>query len=188
MEDQQIIMLYWQRDERAIDATNRKYGNYCRSIAYAILENTEDAQVCENDTYLAVWNAIPPNRPAVFSAFLGKITRRIAIDRLRNRTAQKRGGGQAVLSLDELMDCVPHGQDFQSTLQARELARILDGFLWSLPVQQRRIFIRRYWYCDSIEQLCQRFEYNPSKVKMTLLRVRKKLSEHLRKEGVFCEE
>jgi RNA polymerase sigma-70 factor (ECF subfamily) len=187
MEDEQIVALYWQRSECAIAETKTKYGNYCNSIAYNILECAEDAQECENDTYLAAWNAMPPHRPNLLSTFLGKLTRRIALDRWKSRRTQKRGGGTVTLSLEELGDCIPDNSTFPDTLEARELAQIITRFLYTLPAQQRLIFLRRYWYCDSIAQVADHCNCSESKVKMSLLRSRNKLSEYLKKEGVFIE-
>lgn len=188
MDDNQIVILYWQRNEQAIEHTRAKYGRYCRTIALGILEDPLDAQECKNDTYLAAWNAIPPHRPQALSGFLGKITRRIALDRYRANTAEKRGGHTVPLSLEELAECIPAGQSFQEALQARELAQSISSFLRKLPQTERNLFIRRYWYCDSVSQICTRFSFGESKVKTTLMRTRAKLRKHLRKDGVFCEE
>ena len=185
MDDHQIIDLYWQRNECAINETRKKYGAYCRSIAYNILSSTEDAQECENDTYYAAWNAIPPHRPNKLSAFLGKLTRRISLDLYRSNSAQKRGGDALILSLEELKDCIPNGQSFNDALEERELAQLISRFLRSLPSRDRQIFIRRYWYCDSIKQLAVDFAGSDSKIKMILLRTRAKLKEYLIKEGIF---
>lgn len=185
MEDEQIVELYWDRQERAIDETRVKYGTYCRSIAYNILSDTEDAQECENDTYLAAWNAMPPHRPKVLSTFLGKITRRIALDRWKAGNARKRGGGTIALSLDELAGCIPGGSSLSDALEAKELGQLISKFLRGLPARDRQIFVRRYWYCDSISQIAALFSGGESKIKMNLLRTRKKLQDYLRKEGVI---
>lgn len=187
MEDAQIVALYWQRNERAIDETKAKYSSYCLSIAYNILGSVDDAQECENDTYLAAWNAMPPHSPGLLSTFLGKLTRRISLDRRKVNTAQKRGGGNITLSLDELAGCIPDKHTFHDTLQARELAQILSRFLHALPAQQRYFFVRRYWYCDTVAQIAKHCACSESKVKMSLLRTRQKLLEYLKKEGVFVE-
>lgn len=187
MEDEQIVDLYWQRDEAAIEQTRQKYGRYCHSIAYNILENAQDAQECENDTYLAAWNAIPPHRPEILSTFLGKLTRRICLDRRRTQNATKRGGDTVTLSLEELAGCIPNGRSFIDTLEERELARLISAFLRKLPARDRQIFVRRYWYCDSIAQIARDFTSGESRIKMNLLRTRNKLMEYLRKEGVISE-
>lgn len=185
MEDEKIVELYWQRQECAIDETRQKYGAYCRSIALNILADTQDAMECENDTYFAAWNAIPPHRPKVLSTFLGKLTRRISLDRFKARTAQKRGGDTVPPSLDELAQCIPDGQSLSDELEARELANLISQFLRTLPVRDRQIFLRRYWYCDSISQIAAHCGSGESKIKMNLLRTREKLRQYLRKEGVF---
>lgn len=185
MKDERIVALYWERQEQAIDETRTKYGTYCRSIAMNILSNEQDALECENDTYLAAWNAIPPHRPTKHSTFLGKLTRRISLDRLKARHAQKRGGDTTPLSLDELTQCIPDGASLSESLEAKELARSISEFLRSLPLRDRQIFLRRYWHCDSISELSARAGWSESKVKMNLLRTREKLREYLRKEGYF---
>ena len=183
MEDEKIVELYWRRRECAIDETQAKYGTYCRSIAYNILSDAEDALECENDTYMAAWNAMPPHRPKVLSTFLGKLTRRISLDRWKAGNAQKRGGGTITLSLNELTDCIPIGSSLSDELEAQELGQSISQFLRTLPIRDRQIFLRRYWYCDSITQIAKLFSCGESKIKMTLLRTRNKLQEHLRKEG-----
>jgi RNA polymerase sigma-70 factor (ECF subfamily) len=188
MTDHEIVGLLWARDEKGLAGMREQYSAYCYGIAYHILQDRQDSEECENDTYLAAWNAIPPERPRILGAYLGGITRNLSLKRLRQRSTQKRGGGEAVLSFDELMSCVPAGQSFEETLQTRELARLLNRFLYTLPEQERRVFLCRYWYCDSILDICRRFGYGKSKVKMMLLRTRKKLSEYLQKEGVFVAE
>lgn len=183
VEDARIIQLFWERQESAIEQTRNKYGAYCRSIALRILNNNPDAEECVNDTYLAAWNAMPPQRPNVLSAFLGKITRNLSLKRYRASVAQKRGGGQVALSLDELEECVVGASGADDRLQAEELARLLNRFLACLPAEQRRIFMCRYWHFDSVAEIAARFGCSESKVKMTLKRTRQKLADHLGKEG-----
>ncbi len=185
MEDTEIIALYWDRDERAISETAEKYGNYCHSIAYRLLQNTEDAKECVNDTYVGAWNTIPPHRPGLLSAFLGKITRRISINRLRDRNAGKRSAGQYTLTLEELSDCIPSGQRAEDLAETKELTRILNAFLATLATEERRVFLRRYWYFDSVKEIAKRFDCGQSKVKMMLKRTREKLLTHLKKEGFY---
>lgn len=185
MEDAQIIDLFWQRDESAIKETSNKYGNYCYSIAVNILTNAEDALEIVNDTYLSVWNSIPPHRPVNFSTFLGKITRRIAIDKWRERYAMKRGGGEISLILDELNDCVPSTQSVEHEIEITELAQTINDFVVSMSPIERRVFICRYWYCDSIPAIAQQFGFSQSKVKMILYRQRKRLLTCLEREGLL---
>ena len=185
MDDNKIIELYFARDEQAITETKDKYGKYCLKIAFNVLGNYEDAEECENDTYLGVWNTIPPARPQMFSAFIGRITRNISMKKLRSKTADKRQGSEALLSLDELGECIPDGQGFADSLEEYELAEIINSFLNSLNTTERRVFVCRYWYCDSIADICNQFGFGQSKVKMMLLRTREKLSIYLKERGVF---
>lgn len=185
MNDGQIVALYWERDEQAITETRVKYGQYCYAIAYNILQHNEDAEESVNDTYLDAWNAIPPHRPQFLSTFLGKITRRIAIDRLRRNNAEKRGGGQVALSLDELTECIPDGKNIDDKLQAEELSKHIDSFLRSLPSNQRSVFICRYWSFDPIADIAKHFGYSESKVKTMLHRTLGKLKKYLQKEDIF---
>lgn len=183
MEDARIVDLYWARSETAIDETSAKYGKYCYAIAHNILSNTEDANESVNDTYLAAWNSMPPQRPSVLSSFLGKITRRISIDKWRARNAEKRGGGEIILALDELSDCVPFGTNVEQAIEAAELGKAIDRFVMALPLMERRVFICRYWYLDPIALICQRFGFSQSKVKVMLHRTRNSLRNYLDKEG-----
>mgnify|MGYP001071018559 FL=1 len=185
MEDDSIVNLYWARSENAISETSKKYGNYCYSIAYNILGNVEDADESVNDTYLDAWNNIPPHRPSILSTFLGKITRRISIDKWRGRTAEKRGGGEIVLVLDELSDCIPSNQSVEHEVEVAELSQLIDNFVMSLPPMERRVFICRYWYLDPIADIAQRFGFSQSKVKMMLHRQRKNLLNRLEREALL---
>ena len=185
MEDLQIVELYWNRDEQAIAETQNKYGNYCYSIAYGILRNNEDAQESVNDTYLATWEAIPPHHPLNLSTFIGKITRRLSLNKWRSMNAEKRGGGQVTLSFEELEQCIPDGKDFQEQLDAQVLADSINGFLADLKPEQRKVFVCRYWYFESVEDIAERFGYSSSKVKMMLKRTRDSLKEYLIKEGYY---
>ncbi len=185
MEDEQIVALYWQRDEAAITETENKYRRFCFSIADGILRSGEDAAECVNDAFLAAWNAIPPHRPEKLSAFLGKITRRLALKKRRNRSAEKRGGGSVDVSLDELEACIPSGQTVDESMDLTVLTEILNDFLAALPEEERRVFLRRYWYFDSVGEIAARFGFGESKVKMTLKRTRDKLRARLQKEDVW---
>lgn len=185
MDDSQIVDLYWKRQGNAVSQTKEKYGRYLFSIANHILQQYEDSEECVNDTLFGVWNSIPPHRPTVLSTYLGKITRRLALKKHREKTAQKRGGMEADLSLEELADCIPAGRTIDGQLDDRELTQILNRFLSELPVQQRKAFVCRYWYCESVSEIAQRFSWSESKTKMLLLRTREKLRQCLKKEGIF---
>ena len=184
MEDRNIIALYWQRDEAAIAATKTKYGAFCRSIAWQILQNREDTDECESDTYLRVWESVPPERPRQFSAYLGAIARRLSLDRWRRRHAESRGGGQVELSLEELGECIPDGYPVEQQIEGAETAALVTRFLRTLPRTECDVFLRRYWYLDSVEQIARRYGFSESKVKMMLKRTRDKLRTVLEQEGV----
>lgn len=183
MDDNRIVELYWNRSENAITETAKKYGSYLNSISYNILINREDAQECVNDTYHDAWNSMPPHSPSILSTFLGKITRRISIDRWRKLNADKRGGGELPLVLDELEDCVSGSGSVEDELERQELAKLFNDFLNTLPATERRVFLCRYWYMDSIQTIAQQFGFSQSKVASMLHRTRAKLRALLEKEG-----
>ena len=183
MDDKSIVDLYFSRNQDAITQTDKKYGRYCYSIAYNILNNKEDAEESVSDTYMTAWRAIPPRRPSVLSTFLGKITRHIAIDRWRERSASKRGGGEVTLALEELEECIAGHQNLEMEFERKELLRAYVKFLDTLPVTERRVFLCRYWYVDSIDSISEKFGFSQSKVKTMLYRTRKKLRKALREEG-----
>ena len=185
MEDKEIIDLYWLRSETAIAQTARKYGRYCRSIAHNILHNAEDSEECVSDTYLKAWENIPPRRPKKLAVFLGKITRNLALDRYRFYTAEKRGGGQMPVALEELAACVPAGDETGRIIDQIVLVELLNRFLGELPVSQRKIFMRRYWYVSDIKEIARDYAMTESGVRMSLMRSRKQLKELLEKEGVM---
>lgn len=184
MDEKQIIALYWARSENAIAETARKYGNYCYKIAFNILSNQQDSEECVNDTYLNVWNAIPPKRPNKFSAFLGKVTRNLALKRWEKYTAEKRGGGQVVLALDELSECIPDPNRMERMVDNRYLVELLNHFLGELPTETRRIFLLRYWQLAPVKEIAAACGISESKVKMTLMRTRGKLKSYLEQEGI----
>ena len=183
MDDKSIVDLYFSRDQEAITQTDKKYGHYCYRIAYNILTNNEDAEESVSDTYVAAWRAIPPRRPSVLSTFLGKITRHIAIDRWRERNASKRGGGEVPLALEELQDCVAGMQNVEMDYERKEIIKAYVRFLDALPVTERRVFLCRYWYVDSVEAIADKFGFSQSKVKTMLHRTRAKLRKQLAEEG-----
>ena len=185
MDDKTIVDLYWQRNEQAIGETRNKYGRYLYAIALGILHSAPDAEECENDTYLDAWRAMPPHRPDLLKTFLGKITRRISLDRLKRQMADKRGGGEMPLALEELHECIPDNTQIDEQLREEELAQAIDAFLRTLDDDTRRVFLRRYWYFDSVKTIARRYGYGLSKVKMMLHRTRESLRDYLAKEGIF---
>ena len=184
MDDKEIVKLYFDRDEKAISETKDKYGNYCFSISYNILHDKEDVDEVLNDTYLATWNTIPPAHPENLSTFIGKITRRLSINKFRSNNAIKRGGSQVVVSFEELQDCIGDNS-FNEKLQEKLLADTINEFLSDLKESDRKVFVCRYYYFDSIEDISKRFFYTKSKVKMSLKRTRDKLKDYLIKQGVM---
>lgn len=184
MQDSQIVALYFDRDQRAIEETAAKYGSYCYSITYNILKNREDAEEAVSDTYLGAWATIPPHKPVILSTFLGKIARRTALKRWERNRTQKRGGGEIALALEELSEFLSDGNTPESAIENRELTRILNEFLRKLPKEERTVFVCRYWYVDSIADIAKRFGFTQSKVKSMLARTRKKLQTTLEKEGI----
>ena len=185
MDDANIVALYWARDERAIAESTAKYGAYCLAIARNILGDRQDAEESVNDTWAGAWRSIPPQRPVRLGAFLGAITRKLALRRLRDRCAEKRGGGEAALALEELQECLGTESDAERKLEQKELAAVIDAFLDGLNAQERRVFVCRYWYLDSVADIASRFGFSQSKVKSMLFRTRGKLRERLQKEGYF---
>ena len=184
MDDTQIVELYWAREESAIEETETKYGSYCRSIAQNILQNTDDAAESVNDTWLDAWNSMPPHRPSVLSTFLGKLTRRISIDKWRHQNAKKRGDGQLPLVLAELEDCISDGKSIEEETERKLLAEVIAAFVKSLPETEQKVFLCRYWYMDSVSSIASRFRFSESKVKSMLYRTREKLRVRLEKEGL----
>jgi RNA polymerase sigma-70 factor (ECF subfamily) len=185
MGDAEIVGLFWARSEQAISAAAEKYGRYCRSIAYNILGNNEDAEECVNDAYARAWNAIPPARPERLSAFLGKITRNLSFDRYAHGRAEKRGSGVLAAALSELEDCVPDASAaLERVLDSGVITEALNAFLAGLQPASRRVVMRRYWYADRVEEIAKSCGMTVSKVKSILFRARKKLKAKLEKEGI----
>ena len=182
MEDREIIELYWRHSEQAIAESDAKYGAYCRKIAENILNNAEDAAECVNDTWLRAWNAIPPERPGNLKMFFAKITRNLAFDRYRKSAAQKRGGGELEVILDELSACVP---DAQAAVEARELRESINRFVAALPRREGDLLIRRYFFAEGLEDIAARYGMTANAVSVSLSRTRKKLAAYLKKEGFY---
>ena len=183
MEDEKIIELYWQRQEGAITVTEEKYGPYCTAIADRILHSVRDTEECVNDTWLAAWNAMPPHRPSILSAFLGKLTRNLAFNRYARNRAEKRGGGEIELVLDELAEVVSGHEDVHSELERRELIREINAFLQALDAKKRNLFLQRYWYAHSVGDIAARWGMKETAVSMALHRLRCDLQQHLTERG-----
>lgn len=186
MDDNQIIELFWKRDESAISETAAVYGRYCGKIAFNILGNEEDVEECVNDTWLGAWKSIPPARPACMSAFLGKITRNIAISRYRSGRALKRTGDRLSEPLDELAECVARSSDNVSEEMDRSaLEKAINAYLDGVTPKQRKIFVRRYFFMNSVAEIADMYGLGQSDVKVTLLRMRRSLKKKLEKEGLM---
>lgn len=183
MQDEKIVELYWQRNESAINETQEKYGRYLFKIAYNILSDNEDSEESVNDTYLAAWDSMPPQKPAVLSTYLAKLARRISIDIFRKRNRDKRVPSEYMLSLMELQDCISAGNTTEEEVELRVLANAINEFLKALPDTARDLFIGRYYFCDSLKEVSRYCGVSESKAKNVLFRTREKLKIHLAKEG-----
>jgi RNA polymerase sigma-70 factor (ECF subfamily) len=184
MKDNEIIELYWNRNESAIAATAERYGNYCYAIAFQILQSPEDAQECVNDTYWKAWQSIPPHRPTRLATYLGKITRNLSIDRRKQRNAQKRGSGQTEAALQELEGCIPAANGLEQIVDEIALADAISQFLRQQPRIRRNIFVGRYWHLYSIADLARAYGMRESKIVSLLFRMRNNLKAYLEKEGI----
>lgn len=182
--DEEILSLFDARSERAITETANRYGRSLQTLACRILNNVSDAEESVNDTYLAAWNAIPPEHPNPLRAYLYRITRNLAVARCHRNTAQKRNSSYD-LALDELEGCLAAPEGVEDRLTARELTAALNRFLAGLDRERRILFVRRYWYGDSVDELARRFSCRPNTVSARLLRLREKLRKELEKEGFF---
>ena len=204
MEDSAIVALYWARDEQALTETSAKFGAYCRKIALNLLGDRSDAEEVENDTWMAAWNSMPENRPARLAPYLGRITRNLSLDRWKLGRALRRGQGAEVL-LGELDECIPAPSGLDSTLEdlvleelegclagsgrvehtveAAEAARMISAFLRRQPEPARGIFIRRYWYGDSMADIAARYAMPEGRVRVILHRTRTKLKKELTAQG-----
>lgn len=184
MEDQKIVDLYWQRKESAIDETARKYGSYCQRIARNILRDELDAEECVSDTYIRAWNSMPDHRPSRLAPYLGKMTRWLALDQLERRTCRKRGGAETTVSLEDAESLALTDDVIHSQLEYKELCNAIETFLLRLQAADRQVFLARYWYMASIQEISLRFDFHESKVKSMLMRTRNKLMSYLKEEGL----
>lgn len=183
MDDLKIIELYRSRNERAVDETRLKYGGFIRHIALNILGIIEDAEECENDTYLKLWNAIPPDCPEYFKAYIGKIVRNISISLYRKNTAAKRSCGVYVL-LSELEECIPSKESVETEIEAKYLSSVISDWLRTLSEENRVIFVKRYWYGESVKDIAAQSDFSPAELSSLLFALRKKLKKELTEKGV----
>ena len=183
MTDMKIVELYLHRDETAIEETSQKYGTRLRLLAYGIVDDSQTAEECENDTYMQAWNAIPPHEPRNYLyAFLARITRHVSLNCCRERSRLKRNAFVCELS-SEMEECIPAPDDVQCRMDDLALGEAINGFLGTLSEEKRNVFVRRYWYLDSVEAISKRFALSQSKVKTMLFRSRNQLRAYLEREG-----
>ena len=185
MEDRAIVQLFFERPEEAIRAADRKYGKLCYKIAHNILNSSGDAEECVNDAYLGAWNTIPPARPEPLGAYLCKIVRNLALNRYHAGCALKRGGGNCAVALEELEECLASGSSVEDSLAGQELVRLIEGFLDGLSVEDRVIFLGRYWFAACYRDIAARTGMSEKAVSVRLVRLRKRLRRYLKERGVF---
>lgn len=182
MEDSRIIELFYARSEQAIKELSKKYGALCTHVARNILNNRQDAEECVNDAYLGAWNTIPPENPNPLRTYICRIVRNLSIMRYHSNTAKKRNSYYDA-ALDELEDCITSVSSVEDEISVRELSRLLDAFLDNLDVENRVIFVRRYWYSDSVSEIAERLGVSSNNISVRLSRIRSKLKKFLEKEG-----
>lgn len=182
MEDEEIVQMYWDRDEKAISATSEKYGAYSMAIARHIVESPEDAEECVNEVYLKLWNSIPPHRPDLLAAYIGKIVRNVAFNRYKKNRAQKRGGSQMMIALEELAEEIG-SNNLEEEWDQHMLTEVINSFLSELPEHKRKLFVRRYWYGDSVRELAKTVGMTENHVSVILKRLRTKLRNYLIERG-----
>ncbi len=182
MTDGEIVELYWKRNEQAIKESSQKYGAYCFSIANNILANCQDSEECVNDTWLRAWNAIPPQYPHHLSAFFAKITRNLSVNRYKLKATKKRGKDNVTVALEELEECTASSENVEKEFFQNEISDSISHFLYTLSKRDCNIFIRRYFYVQSIEEIAGHYHMKEAHVLVNLSRTRKKLRAHLQKE------
>ena len=185
MDDSRIVDLFWARDESAIDRTSEKYGPYCYSIAFNILNNSEDSDECVNDTYMSAWNSIPPKRPSVLRTFLGRIVRNLSIDLYRKKTAGKRSGSNADLILEELSECVSGKEDIDESVDAEEVTAAINDFLMNAKETDRKLFVLRYWYGSTVKSIAKKTGLTENNISVRLSRMRASLADLLWERGLI---
>ena len=183
MKDSEIIELYFERNEEAIEKTSEKYGVYCKTVAENILKNPEDSEECLSSALFVLWNSIPPQKPENLKIFLAKITRNLALNTLKAKFAEKRGGKEGFAAFDELSECIPAENSIEESFDAAELEKAINDFAKNLPEKERNIFIRRYFFFESPKEIAERYSFSENRVSVILHRIRKKLRKHLEKEG-----
>ena len=183
--DEQIIELYWQREEKAIQETDKKYGQFLFRIAYNILHDRLDCEECQNDTYLGVWNAIPPTRPTVFPAFITQIMRRIAINRYKEKTSKKRIPSEYTISMEDVKDTLHSDENVNNEYMAEEVGRIINDYVRSLTHRQRYIFIDRFYLAESVETIANALSVSVPTVYREIDKIKQGLKLHLERNEVY---
>lgn len=183
MDDSEIVQLFRDRNETALSVTEKKHGKRCLTVANNILKNREDAEDCVNDAYLKLWELIPPHCPQILGTFLCRIVRNTAINMLKAKNAGKRGSGTAAAAFEELEECIPDISSVERTYENRELLAAVNSFLRQIPIENRRIFVLRYWYCCELSEIAERFGTRKNTVSVILNRTRGRLRKFLEKEG-----
>ncbi len=183
MEDCEIVQLFWERDETALRETSRKFGSYCRSIARGILKNHEDSEECVNEALMRAWEAIPPKKPPSLCAFMGRITKNIALNRIKFSAREKRGGGELTLVYEELAEIISDSASVEDTLERKEMMSAISCFLRKSPDVNRRAFVLRYWYYRSTRDIALELGIKEEYACVILSRTRAKLRNYLKKEG-----
>ena len=183
MDERRIIELYFERDEQAIAETQNKYGKYCFAVANNILSNEQDSEECVNDTYNKVWNSIPPQNPNSLKLFLAKITRNLALDKIKRETREKRGGNNLELALDEISEIISDGESIESELESKEFMLSVNSFLRAIPKRDCDVFVSRYFYLEPTEKIAKKYSLSSANVSKILSRTRIKLKDFLKKEG-----
>ena len=185
MNDEQIIQMFFTRNEDAIRQTDGRYGAKLTRLSENIVGSREDAQECVNDTWLKAWNTIPPQKPQHLAAYLGRLTRNASIDCMRTRTRKQRGGHETELVLEELQDCIAHSANVEREIEGRELTAAINAFLGTLSAFDRNVFVCRYWYLDPVRDIAKAAHASESRIKSILFRLRKKLRKYLTEEGLL---
>lgn len=183
--DEQIIELYWSREESAIRETDKKYGQFLFRIAYNMLHDREDSEECQNDTYLGAWNSMPPARPLVLPAFLVQIMRRVSINRYREKTCQKRVPSELTVALEDAQDTLYHGDSVESAYEAAEVGKIINDYVKALPDRQRYIFIDRFYLAESVETIAADLKISPATVYRELDKIKQGLKLHLERNSIY---
>ena len=184
-DDITIIQMFWDRDEKAIAATKEKYGHYCLSIAESILGNSEDAEECVNDAFLKTWDSIPPNKPSVLSAYIGKIVRNLSFNLYKRNNREKRGAGSIEPVLNELSDMIAGPNSTEDDFDGKIMSEAVNSFLSNLTEDKRKIFVCRYWYADSVKDISKRFGMTENSISVILNRLRIQLRNYLSERGIY---